>query len=299
MSTEDSIRQSFRRSLREVKSLPTLPGIVLKLTEMAESPETTSEQMGRMIARDHILAVKLLKLVNSAFYGFPQRIGSLPSALILLGFNVIKGLIISASIFEIMEEQDAELWEHSLACAVASGVIARHLKVADPEEVSTAGLIHDLGKVAIKMELPTEHALISKAVEERQISRLTAEREILHLDHAEAGGWLAKTWNLPAKLVEPIFCHHTPEQATTEPVASAIVHFSDILVRGMGCGHGQDIWVPPLSPAAWMTLNLTQNDLDTIIEETSERLWDVKGFTLDLLRTPADNTTTPDESSPE
>ena len=93
----------FRRALREVKNLPTLPGIVAKLSRMAEDPDTTTEQMGKVISKDHILAAKLLKLVNSAFYGFPQKISSLSSAIILLGFNVIKSLIISASIFELMD----------------------------------------------------------------------------------------------------------------------------------------------------------------------------------------------------
>jgi hypothetical protein len=89
---EDTKKSQFHRALREVKNLPTLPGIIAKLTRMAEDPDTTTEQMGKVISKDHILAAKLLKLVNSAFYGFPQKISSLNSAIILLGFNVIKSL---------------------------------------------------------------------------------------------------------------------------------------------------------------------------------------------------------------
>ena len=207
---DDRKRDEFRKALREVKNLPTLPGIVIKLTQMADDPETSTEQMGKVISKDHILAVKLLKLVNSAFYGFPQRISSLNSAIILLGINVIKSLIISASIFEVMEDQDIELWEHSLGCAVVSSVLAKRMGLSEPEEISTAGLIHDIGKVAIKMELPKEYELITRLVQEKQIPRIKAEREILGLDHAEVGGWLAKSWNLPGKLIEPIACHHDP-----------------------------------------------------------------------------------------
>ncbi len=279
---DDEKRTKFRKALRSVKNLPTLPGIVIKLSKMAEDPDTTTDQMGKVISKDHILAAKLLKLVNSAFYGFPQRISSISSAIILLGFNVIKSLIISASIFEFMEDQDLELWEHSLGCAVVSSVLAKRLGVSEPEEISTAGLIHDIGKVAIKMELPEEFEKIHGLVRKQGISTLEAEREILGLDHAEVGGWLTKSWNLPTKLIEPIVCHHDPRISKNEQIASSIVHFSDIVIRGWGYGHADDIWVPPLNKRAWTILGLVPEDLDQIIEEVEEKLWDVKGFSLDI-----------------
>ena len=279
---DEQKRAQFKKVLREIKNLPTLPGIVAKLGKMAEDPDTTTEQMGRVISKDHILASKLLKLVNSAFYGFPQRISSLNSAIILLGFNVIKSLIISASIFEVMEAQDVELWEHSLGCAVVCNVLARHLGVKDPEEISTAGLIHDIGKVAIKMELPREYEKITELSQEKKISRLEAEREVLGLDHAEVGSWLAKSWNLPNKLVEPIACHHDPHLAKEEQQASAIVHFANIMIRGLGYGHAGDIWVPPLNNKAWKLLALAPADIDPLLREVEEKLWDVKGFSLDI-----------------
>ncbi len=288
---ETSKKEHFRRTLREIKNLPTLPGIVTKLTKMAEDPDTTTEQMGKVISKDHILAAKLLRLVNSAFYGFPQRISSLNSAIILLGFNVIKSLIISASIFEIMEDQDVELWEHSLGCAVVCSVVAKRLGLNDPEEISTAGLIHDIGKVAIKMELPQEYEEINQMIREKKVSRLTAEREILGLDHAEVGGWLAKRWNLPNKLIEPISCHHDPRLAKNEQMFSAVVHFSNIVIRGMGYGHGDDIWVPPMSQRAYRLLDLTAVDIDEILDEIEDKLWDVKGFSLEIQ---AEQTPTPE-----
>jgi putative nucleotidyltransferase with HDIG domain len=275
-------KAEFHKALREVKNLPTLPGIVAKLTRMADDPDTTTEQMGKVISKDHILAAKLLKLVNSAFYGFPQKISSLSSAIILLGFSVIKSLIISASIFELMESSDVELWEHSLGTAVAASILAKRLGIKDPEEVSTAGLIHDIGKVAIKMELPQQYDEILNTVEMKKISMFEAERLVLGLDHAEVGGWLAKSWFLPKKLVEPISCHHLPKNAEEEPLACAILHFSDVLIRGLGYGHGADIWVPPMSKVAWEALGLSAADLDEVLEEVEENLWDVKGFSLDI-----------------
>jgi len=284
-------RQQYRKALKEIKNLPTLPGIVGKLSKMADDPDTTTEQMGRVLSKDHILAAKLLMLVNSAFYGFPQKISSLSSAIILLGFNVIKSLIISASIFELMESEDLELWEHSLGCAVVCNVLAKRLEINDPEEVSTAGLIHDIGKVAIKIELPKEYEQIEKLVAENNIAMRQAELKVLGLNHAEVGGWLAKSWNLPGKLVEPIACHHAPKEAGEEKQATAIIHFSDIMIRGMGYGHGRDIWVPPLSKQAWDLLGLTPAALDEVIDEVEEKLWDVKGFSLEIKSGLADKVT--------
>ena len=279
---EEAKRQEFRAALRQTKNLPTLPGIVAKLTKMADDPDTTTEQMGKVISQDYILAAKLLKLVNSAFYGFPQRISSISSAIILLGFNVVKSLIISASIFEVMEDQDVELWQHSLGCAVVCNVIANRIGVKDPEEVSTAGLIHDIGKVAIKMELPNEYEMINRLVRERRMTMRQAEIEVLGLDHAEAGGWLAKGWNLPKKLIEPVSCHHDPRKAPSEQLVSSIIHFSDIVIRGMGYGHAGDNKVPMLSKRAWELLNFSATDIDEILDQVEEKLWDVKGFSLEI-----------------
>lgn len=279
---EDTKRDAFRAALRETKNLPTLPGIVAKLSRMADDPDTTTEQMGKVISKDHILAAKLLKLVNSAFYGFPQRISSLSSAIILLGFNVVKSLIISASIFEVMEDQDVELWEHSLGCAVVCSVLAKRLGVDEPEEVSTAGLIHDIGKVAIKMELPSEYEMITRLMRERKLSMREAEFEVLGLNHDEAGGWLTRSWNLPAKLIEPIACHHDPRKAKDEQLSSSIIHFSDIVIRGLGYGHAGDDKVPALNKRAWELLNLSPEDIDAVLDEVEEKLWEVKGFSLEI-----------------
>jgi putative nucleotidyltransferase with HDIG domain len=189
-----------------------------------------------------------------------------------------------------MEAQDVELWEHSLGCAVVCSVLAKRLGVKDPEEVSTAGLIHDIGKVAIKMELPREYEMITRLAQSRGISRIAAERLVLGLDHAEVGGWLARSWNLPNKLVEPIACHHDPRLAKDEQLASAIVHFGNVMIRGMGYGHAGDVWVPPLSNRAWRLLELVPADLDLLLEEVEEKLWDVKGFSLEIQSGPEGST---------
>ncbi|HDM32619.1 MAG TPA: HDOD domain-containing protein, partial [Deltaproteobacteria bacterium] len=130
---------------KKIQSLPTLPPVVKKLTKMVESPDVTARDLGKLISSDQVLSAKVLKLVNSPFYGFPGRISSISHAIILLGFNVIKGVVLSASVFDLMEQSMVGLWEHSLACAIVAGTISRGLDIPEPEEVSTAALLHDIG----------------------------------------------------------------------------------------------------------------------------------------------------------
>lgn len=272
----------FRERLRQAKALPTLPGIVSKLTRMVEDPSVSADRIGRVIAKDHILAAKLLKLVNSAFYGFPGRISTVSSAVILLGFNVVRSLVLSASIFEAMEKTVVGLWEHSLGCAAIANVIARRLSISDPEEISTAALLHDIGKVVIRENLAEEAAVLDEAILGENISLYEAEQRILKINHTQVGQRLCRHWNLPDRLAEPITYHHEPQKSANHYVSTAIVHVADILVRARGFGFGGDKWVPSLDHNAWTALTLREDDLPGLIAEAEEILVELKGFSFEI-----------------
>lgn len=272
----------FREKLRQAKALPTLPGIVSKLTQMVEDPSVSADRIGRVIAKDQILSAKLLKLVNSAFYGFPGRISTVSSAVILLGFNVVRSLVLSASIFEAMEKTVVGLWEHSLGCAAIANVIARRLSINDPEEVSTAALLHDIGKVVIRENLAEEAAVLDEAILGENISLYEAEQRILKIDHTRIGQRLCRHWNLPDRLAEPIAYHHEPSKSANHYVSTAIVHVADVLVRARGFGFGGDKWVPPLDHNAWAALTLREDDLPGLIAEAEEILVELKGFSFEI-----------------
>jgi HD-like signal output (HDOD) protein len=157
---------------------------------MVEDEDITANQLGNVIERDQVLTSKLLKMVNSSFYGFPQRISTVANAIVLLGINVIKTLIVTSSIFEMMQSSDVGLWEHSLGCATIASLIAKKKGLKNPEEVSTAALLHDLGKVVVRAELPSEYDALLALVEQKGISMREAEEELLGVSHSEIGGWL-------------------------------------------------------------------------------------------------------------
>jgi putative nucleotidyltransferase with HDIG domain len=256
---------SVQDRMERLKELPTLPNVVQKISQMVESKKTSAEDVGKIISTDQVLTAKVLKLINSAFYGFPGRISSVKHGLVLLGFNVVKGLVLSASVFDMMEGEMVDLWEHSLGTAITSGIIARKLKIKDPEEVSVAGLLHDIGKVVIKVSFPEEYKRIRELVDEQEMSMIEAEKSLLETNHPRLASWLCEKWNLPPNLKDPITYHHSPSLAKAAPKQTAIIHFADILVKGKGFGYSGDKWVPPLDKNAWKLLELSKDDIEEII----------------------------------
>ncbi len=268
----------LKKRLKNVQTLPTIPPIVSKLNAMVEDEDVTALQLGEVIETDQVLTSKLLKMVNSSFFGFPQRISTVSNAIVLLGFNVIKTLIVTSSIFEVMQASDLGLWEHSLACATAAGILAKRRNIKNPEELSTAGLIHDLGKIVIKAELPEEYKKIQDVVSSKGVYMREAELEVLGVSHEIIGTWLIQSWNLPPRLVIPIENHHHPEEAKEYKTLSAICHFADILVRALGVGNGGDPWVPQLDHAAWERIKFSKSEMKDILKEMDEKLVDLEDF---------------------
>lgn len=267
--------------IRDTSTLPTLPGIVTRLQALSENRKSTIQEMAQLVSSDQILSARVLRLVNSPSYGF-YRVSTISNALILLGVNVIKSLALSSSIFEIMEKTIVGLWEHSLGAGVAANIIARRLKLPEVEEISTAALLHDIGKVIIKEKCPEDYARVAMLMERKGLAMLDAERELLGTDHAEVGEWLVRSWYLPDKLSEPVACHHDVARSSTHQVKTAVVHLADVLVKASGFGFSGDEYVPQIQPEAWQRLGMTENDLAVIVEELEDRLIETKNFSLEI-----------------
>jgi len=270
--------QHLKVLARKIQSLPTLPKVVEKLMTMVESPDVSPKDVGKLISSDQVLGARVLRLVNSPFYGFPGRISSISHAIILLGFNVIKGVVLSASVFDLMERSMVGLWEHSLGSAIVSGAISRKLGLAEPEEISTAALLHDIGKVLVRVSLSADYDRIVDVVKTRQISFREAELEVLEVDHAQIGQWLSREWSLPEKLSIPIAGHHDPDGAVKFKDRVAVVHIADALVRACGIGYGGDPWVGQISRKAWDTIGMDSLDLSALMKQLMEDLEEVEMY---------------------
>jgi putative nucleotidyltransferase with HDIG domain len=273
-----SKEQQIKGIIGRIQSLPTLPQVVQKLTTMVESPDVTAQEVGKLISSDQVLGAKVLRLVNSPFYGFPGRISSITHSIILLGFNVIKGVVLSASVFDLMEQSMVGLWEHSLGSATIAGTISRSLGLAEPEEIATACLLHDIGKVLVRVSLQDDYEKISALVNKEGKTFREAELEILGVDHAEIGGWLAHEWNLPDRLAVPIEFHHDPSGAKKFQDRVAVVNIADALVRAWGIGNGGDPWASKISKDIWESTRMNTLDLDSFMKKLLEELEEVEQY---------------------
>lgn len=275
-------RTEIIRIIKDTRSLPTLPGIITRLSSLAEDGKVSVDEIARVVTSDQVLSAKVLKLVNSPFYGFSGRISTVSKALILLGVNVVKSLAISSSIFDIMEKNIVGLWEHSLGAAVAANIIARELNLPEREEISTAALLHDIGKVIIKIKLEEDYDHLVNVIKEKELPMIDCERELFNIDHAEIGEWLGKSWLLPEKLIEPIACHHNVEKSNAQRAKTAVVHIADVLTKASGFGFSGDDFVQHIQKAAWEKLGLTHVMLKEIVAELEDNLIEAKNFSMDI-----------------
>ena len=270
-------RGEMRGLIEKVTSLPTLPGVVEKVATMADREDTTASQLGNEISKDQVLSAKVLKLVNSGFYGFSQPVTRISHAMVLLGFNVVKTLVLSTTVLDMMAQSMSGVWEHSLACARTAAIIAKQIEMPDPEEISVAGLLHDLGKVAVHENLPEEYERVTDLIEREKMLLYQAEGQTLGgVTHATIGGWLLEKWSIPSKLVAPIAHHHDFHPVREHADRTAVIHLADILCRAEGFGSGGDHKIPVLNPEALNILDLTIDDLQGIMDQMNEELYDIR-----------------------
>jgi len=222
--------------IEQIHDLATLPAIVTRVISMMDSSSTTTGDIEEALEKDQVLTSKLLKLVNSSFYGFSREIDSVSDAAVLVGFNTLRNLIITSSIFNI-NHAGAQgvgtaiqmLWTHSIGCGITARFISRKLMIRDAGEAFVAGILHDIGKVVICQHLKKEFMEIIDLMTNEHISTVEAEERVLRTTHCEIGRCLAEKCNLPGNLTEAIAYHHSPSDASVSQDLVSIIHIADVV----------------------------------------------------------------------
>jgi HD-like signal output (HDOD) protein len=258
--------QALQQRLRHLRSLPTLPKLLERVIAALEDPEVNFDSVAELIEIDQALTSQILRLANSAFYSAQGSVSRVTQALVVLGIVVSRSVVLSSGILDIRSVGLRGFWEHSLGCAVAAGALAKVTGLASPEEVTAAGLLHDLGKVALYKELPDvfEYVVASAAAEDRAFRDV--EQAVLGMDHCDIVAPLVEKWHFPACLAEPIMFHHRPARARIARHETVIVHVANVMVRAIGYGSGGDTRVGSIDPAAWAELELTPARLDQALD---------------------------------
>jgi HD-like signal output (HDOD) protein len=251
---------------------------------MMMNPKTTAKQVGQLISSDPALTVKILKVVNSAFYGFPSRITTVTHAIVILGFNTVKSIVLSTSIFDLFEHgrngglDPLAFWQHSVGTAAASKVVARMSGYAAQEDFFVAGLLHDSGKLILGQFLPQDMHKVVSTVQAKDCLFLEAEREVMEVDHADIGSVLFEQWKLSKGLVQAVAYHHNPPLAGDALKITSVIHVADILCRTLQFGSGGDRRLPEISPTAWKALGLKGEPFEQMLEETDREIEKAKVF---------------------
>ncbi|OPY70620.1 MAG: hypothetical protein A4E57_00463 [Syntrophorhabdaceae bacterium PtaU1.Bin034] len=272
--------KTVKDRVESIHSLATIPTVAKRLIELVANPNVSLTEISSFISSDPVLATKVLRMVNSPVYGFPGRIVAVNQAVLLLGLNVVKGLLFGVTVFDLMQKAMIGLWEHSLGCAILSRLIAKRRGLKDPEEASIYGLLHDIGKVILVIHFPHEYEAAMNEAEAKGSTVHEVENNQFSTTHATVGAWIAEQWNFPRQLTEVIRYHHKPHLSKTMPLEASIVHFSDVLLRGRGFGFAGDYMVPPLNPKAWEMINLSESDIKAILGETEDLLDEAQELSL-------------------
>ena len=265
-TSASAAKEKFRWEVSRLRTLPTLPKLLERVIVALEDPDTNFSNVAELIEVDQSLTSQVLRLANSAFYSAQGSVSQVGQALVMLGTAVTRSIILSTGAFDMRGVDLPGFWEHSLGCAVAAGAIAKVTGRVNVEEVTAAGLLHDLGKVVLCKQLPDAFVHIVETAAATKRTFLEVERETLGTDHCEIAGWLVEKWRFPACLAEPITWHHAPSRALVARDETAIVHVANALVRALGYGSGGDRLLAAIDPTAWARLALTPDILDAILE---------------------------------
>jgi len=266
------------RKLEAVTDLPTLPIVYAKVSALVNDSRTTAAQVARVIESDQAITSKILRLVNSSFFGFSRRISSIHQAVILLGFNTIRNTVLSISVSKMFETEqtiDFDLknsWKHSIATGLLTKSLGRHLDTGMDEEAFAAGILHDIGKVVLNKYFPDEFGAALEKARSEQLPLFDAERQVNGVSHAEIGEYIVDHWNLPYGLVEAVALHHTPSVLRSNPKLVCLVHVANIFAREMQIGFNGDFRVSEIDPFVYEELEVSEDDLNGFYMRMKEEI---------------------------
>jgi len=206
-----------------ITNLPTIPHVLLEINRMLQDNVVSNKKMQEVIEKDQVVTAKLLKLVNSSFYGFRSKIVDISQAILILGFNTARNAIATVAVIDIFRAKEKyddfdirDLWKHSLAVAITSRRLAERARMAPPDDCFVAGLLHDIGKLIMEEHLPDLFGRVLALQREEGLSFIEAEKKISPANHAVIGGHLIRKWRFPARLIDAIKHHHQVIRSATD-----------------------------------------------------------------------------------
>ena len=273
--------QTLRQKLQAGGDLGTLPFVVQNLLSLMADPTASARDLKRVIQADQALVARVLKLANSAYYGFAHKISDVGQAVTLIGFGALRRMVMSITAFDMFFRSGNEvydrntLWYHSLSTACCARLLASRLGAASSEEMFAAGLLHDVGLALLDQHVHACFVSLMRTAREQGRSLIDVERSALGVTHEEVGMWAANAWNLPPVLSFAIRNHHSPFEAGPYIVPATVVGLADMLCDDPFMTiDDKDRLIPPLATY----LRLSAADQEKVMRETAEEVGRVTEF---------------------
>jgi len=234
------IDKNKERLIQQIEELPSLPIISHKILDLAADKQTSFKDLSNIIERDQAVAVKILKIANSSFYGFLGKVSSLEHALALLGTDEVRSIVMGFSVYQFFssDKDDSfdrtQIWKHAILCSQITKFLGMHFRISDDGSLFLSGLIHDIGKVVIDQYFHEEFLQIINHISAHHTTFSSAEKEILGVTHYQIGAKLLKQWNFPHKVIIQVLYHHAPWYDKDYEVNNIILYLANILTKLSG-----------------------------------------------------------------
>lgn len=247
-----------------------LPDIAIRLNDMVNDPNCSAADIGDLITQDAALSARLLKIVNSPFYGFPSQVDTISMAITIIGTRQLRDLVLATSILGKFNQLPEGLisidtfWYHNLTAAAATRIIANKMEVRNSERFFMAGLLHDVGKLVMYLTEPEKSRKILQAARKQTQNFAQMEAQVFGFDHATLGGELLRYWRLPESLIEPVIYHHRPMESEQFSIEASAVCLANAIANNIEPAFSEDDDLP-LEPIIWETLGINEADMDELV----------------------------------
>jgi len=284
-TSTEAQEQVVTEAIKGISHIATLPEITLRIIELVENPRSTAHDLHEVIANDPALCSRILKVVNSAFYGLPGQIGSINRAIVLLGLNAVKNIAIAASLAKLFRGGELcpnfsarDLWKHSIASAAASKLVADVVNLGLPDEAFLGGLIHDIG---VMVEMQHDRHKLIEVFDALDVDKegapakdmLEIEATIFGATHQDFGKALCAEWKFPQSFAYITGFHHNPlDLAEEHRTLACVVHIADRIAAQNALGFRLDVSNTDISGEIMAEINLTPEKLERVRTNLPEHL---------------------------
>lgn len=269
----NDIVKNIESVIASIEELPALPTTVMKVVNLTQSDTSSAGDLSKIISMDQSLTASVLKLCNSPFYGLQRKVDSVQQAIALIGFEAVKGLVVSLSVKGTFNKstdgyllEEGELWRSGIACGFLAQKIAMEADHGLKDVAFTAGIMRDIGKVICNKYLLSEFSRIMELAQNEKINFNHAEKKVMGFDHGDIGGRVAKKWSFPPHLADAILNHHTPSNAEEKSrKLISMVHIADVICLTMGIGVGGDGLYYEMDAEAAKLLKIDEEKMEALM----------------------------------